>query len=229
MARSRQRRGPTSIARFLRTSSILLVAAVLVMGVIGIGGILLTYRSSNQVTRKLGPLRLGNRSLLQFQVDAETSVRGYVVTHDQRFLVPYLNAVSGFPDSARQARRQAAGHGQIQHDLDLQSLQFAGWNRTIAGPAIAGVRSGGDPRALISLIDVGRTQVDRFRLLNAQANQHIESARNDQLGQLDRRAWGSGTLILIAMVGIAIAGITRGRAIDRRLTVPLGDIEATIR
>jgi serine phosphatase RsbU (regulator of sigma subunit) len=97
--------------------------------------------------------------MLRFQLDEETGVRGFIATHDERFLDPYKQASATLPPIFPQLKNNLRDLGLTDAVLaaaDAKSTN-AEWLQKIARPSLA------HPDGAIPLQRSGKILVDRFR------------------------------------------------------------------
>jgi signal transduction histidine kinase len=155
-------------------------------------------------------------------LDAETAMRGFVITGQESFLDPYNRAIAAFPtdtdtlkaivttDPPQAARLQAAIDG------------FAAWQAEIAAPVIAAARAGdiAGADALVSQGE-GKTRMDDIRAdLDALTAAEQSTAATRTASQRDfntnvRRISFYGTLLALVL-GVIIA-IVFARRVSRRV------------
>src|SRR5579864_2132650 len=130
---------------------------------------LLAYRSlqvraiaAQRVTRTLQVLEQ-LESILSLVKDAETGQRGFLLTGEDPYLEPNINAKAQLPEAFRKAR-QLVGEDQVQQQR-LQALELAVNGKLSELDRIIALRRKGDVAAALAAVrtDRGQTTMDRIR------------------------------------------------------------------
>ncbi|NEZ03280.1 diguanylate cyclase [Wenzhouxiangella sp. XN201] len=157
---------------------------------------------SRQIERTSTGLTLSQEMLVNV-LDAQTGVRGFIITGDEAFLAPYREALDAQAETTAEAR-QAWSPGSRERELfDRFAAQFAVYRRELAEPMIAlerQVLAGGrdsqrvreDLEVLVAsgrdkaqVDDMKRIARDLIELIRARVDAHIAQAgahqRNAQI------------------------------------------------
>ncbi len=153
--------------------------------------------------------------LLRLALDAETGERGFVISHDEVFLEPYLAGTERFDDvyvglvahASSEEQRRRLGQGR---------RLFGNWHSSVAEPVIAHTRHGAfaEAEALVAS-GAGKRLVDRMRVLidefiaaeEVQLRLVLEQVqRTRRVATLTRLA--SAALVLVAL-GLAFVTVVR--------------------
>jgi two-component system OmpR family sensor kinase len=161
-------------------------------------------------------------------VTAQSSVRGFQLVRQERFLGPYRVAV---PAARRKlAEVRASTEGDERAAVARVAALFAEWRREFAEPTIALVRQGRTQEAeALAQTGSGKRRIDAIKALLAdlvaEEQEEIEAAedRADILGVLT--IVGIGALCLALVVALR----TGLRRLNVRLTDPLDDVAAASR
>ncbi len=123
--------------------------------------------------------QLSLESLLKLQLDEETSVRGYTITHDDAFLQPYFAAAAKFSplDAGLGPLLRAENLSQASAALEDFRSAHAAWHRDVADPI---VHSRGGPQ--LDLEKRGKLLIDQERT-DATVLEAALAQRADQVGQ----------------------------------------------
>jgi methyl-accepting chemotaxis protein len=166
---------------------VVLVAAVLAIAaaVWGVGRI-----QSSADDASTHAITAGQQMLIAM-LDQETGLRGYVNTHDQRFLEPYRSGRTRLETAIADERRYAADPDD-QSRIDAQVDTARRWQR-LAEREIAALDSGWQPRIADALRRKG--EMDSFRAVNAEFTAHKQSDRRAHFGDATRErcTWSSRT------------------------------------
>jgi signal transduction histidine kinase len=148
------------------------------------------------------------RTLRIRMVDAETGMRGYVITSDDAFLEPYRNALTSLQETRQQLDQllaQSPEQRELLATFDKQSeLSLAHMRKAIE------LRRGADPQAAAALIrtGVGRVRMDAIRttLRSMEAYERtLLTTRNTESTRAYRTALTTG--ILTCAFGMALTGL----------------------
>jgi CHASE3 domain sensor protein len=130
---------------------------------------LLTYRSLQ--TRSIAAQRVTStlavleqlQSILSLVKDAETGQRGFLLTGEDPYLEPNINAKAQLPEAFRRAR-QLVGEDQVQQQR-LASLELAVNEKLAELDRIIALRRKGDVAGAIAAVrtDRGQVSMDRIR------------------------------------------------------------------
>lgn len=151
--------------------------------------------------------------------DVETGARGYVITHERRYLQPYQYGRRNFDQSAARLRELAAPDPALRERLERLEALARERIRIASQVAAAGDRSDAN-RAVLPAITAGKALMDRIRvdadgLIAAQ--QGLYRAREREVA---RQVWITSLAMLLA-AAIAVAGVVwlfvlRNREFARR-------------
>ncbi len=107
------------------------------------------------VAERLQPASVQSRVLLVSLVDQETGQRGYVLTGEADFLVPYVEGRKDFNRKLAELRADFSGDPAMAAALDRVDEAATAWRRVGATPEIRARRSG-DVRRAQELVGTGR-------------------------------------------------------------------------
>lgn len=158
-------------------------------------------------------------------LDAETGERGFVITGQDSFLLPYDRALNSFDAGLAQLRTLLADQPEQLARLDEAQRLFEQWNREVAQVAITKRREENQPPD-IATSELGRQLADNFRALMADFNQHTQQdlqntqrasilivSRANQIALI-----GFGSAVLLALIiwlllanrtSLAVGGMTQ--------------------
>ncbi|HLY34476.1 MAG TPA: CHASE3 domain-containing protein [Jatrophihabitantaceae bacterium] len=228
--------------RFWATVAVLLLAAAtLTSAIIGKVEHDAIATSQNDVRLTLRPARTAEADLLTAYVNQETGQRGFLLTGDASFLVPY---VQGDRD-ARQLEQQLRGlfASDPTSNTRLDAIVAAGntWRADAADPQIAVRRQSAVMNAqFVALVDKGKLLFDalrtRFDALTSRTESQISAAlANVSIAQADAGTAINATLIGAFLVAVlALAGLRYlfakplGRFLRQIQTIARGDYRGPI-
>lgn len=165
---------------------------------------------------------------MRFMVDAETSVRGYVLTGDRRYLDPYREALPGI--EAALADLNAAYRGLPIPDNALGNLdRLSEANLGLLAQVVDRRNNGLEPAALLIRSNVGQRTMDQLREVVdglARAERDIADTVQARMQRdLEQGRWLLGLGALLNVLLVVLAGSLISRDLRRRaqLAVSLED------
>jgi two-component system, OmpR family, sensor kinase len=218
---------PNQLRTFLRrtfvaqTGALALIVGMSVALVLAGGALLERNRQEEESIIELQRLRAEI-------VTAQSSVRGYAITGNLRFLGPYRQAVPATRTTFEDAR------SVLEEDelgrLRRIELIFGEWRRQFAQPTIALIGAGRTAQATaLARTGRGKRRIDRIKGLIAGLT--AEEQREIDAAEESRQLFGG--LAIAAIVLLALAILLAGRALLRRihlrLTDPLDELAAAAR
>lgn len=224
------------------------VALVYLLPVLAIGalaiyvtlGLRTTVTTAEQVTETQEIISTG-RLVERLLIDAESSLRGYLITGDEELLDPYDIAVFRFERTIETLARQVADWPEQRRRAALAAELFRRWQRTIASDLIEARRGGQDFAAIVSTRE-GTGLVSAFRETLRELLEAAEQRLEDQLAasqagfhRMETIAWvwlaaavsitaGVGALLLLGL-SRSVRDLTDSAEriadgeLDRRMTV----------
>jgi signal transduction histidine kinase len=195
------------------TGAAVVVMALFSMIAIAVAGTALADLGSAraQVVNVIDPAAQAGRELAYALVNQETGVRGYLLSGQRSFLVPYT---SGLADSKQQfvlLGRLTAGIPAARSELGLVRTRADLWRTDYAEPAIMAVSATGKP-VLSPDIGQGKALFDDLRAPLNSLQASIAAARRKAVASLN----ASATTLDITCVAIAVllllivAGVATG-------------------
>jgi signal transduction histidine kinase len=195
------------------------------------GSILLnrTDGVSRELIDDIQPSRVAAYQLQAALGDQETATRGYAIAADRQFLDPYFDGQRAAKVAADAIRQRLADRPDLIADVDAIQRAAERWRNTYAEPLIASIRPGAPGVIDGTTVDRGKTEFDGLRLLFEVQNQHLITARQDAIGELDQtRGWRDRVLVgMVAaflVMAIALAILVRSA-----ITGPLTALAAACR
>jgi signal transduction histidine kinase len=161
--------------------------------------------------------------------DQETATRGYAIAADRQFLDPYYDGQRAEKVAADAVRQRLADRPDLIADVEAIQRAAERWRSTYAEPLIASIRPGAPGIIDSTTVDRGKTEFDGIRLLFELQNQHLMTARDDAIGELNRaRGWRDR--VLVAMVGtFLVTAIALAILVRSAITRPLAALAAACR
>jgi len=143
------------------------IAAVVVVAVLSYGALQGSVGSAQGVTHTLEVVEQ-LQSLVSTMKDAETGQRGFLLTGDENYLLPYTNARAALGGEIDATRALVAGNPEQQ--LRLRSLEQLCTDKMAELAQTIALRRKGDPTAALAQVrtDRGRELMDRIRAVTAE-------------------------------------------------------------
>lgn len=188
--------------------AVLLVIAALVLPLLG----LLFWRNASSSHQQIERAERALESALLGAVNAESGLRGYVITGDRAFFAPHDEGLRAFAQSVGEAHAEVRDFPEITAELAAVSSAMQVWITTAAQPQIALVDSGQlDEAQALAAEGVGKRAFDTFRATTNAALISITAERNSQGSALDR---ATALMLLLGGVGLLCAfGVVGGGAL----------------
>ena len=163
-------------------------------------------------------------NVVQDVIDAETGMRGYVITSQPSFLEPYVRGTREFATSLGELVALLAGEpAQLERAREVIRA-FDEWRTQIAGPVIAAVEAGDQAAAETLLASgEGKARTDRIRQLVNEitaAERAVSAARDEGIRAQAvgaRRVLFYGTFVAIVLG--AIIAVVFARRLSRRVRI----------
>ncbi len=212
------------------------ILVVAVMGVVvlagAVAGAILLNRTddlSRQLIDDIQPSRVAAYRMQGAIRDQETATRGYAISADKQFLDPYYDGQQSERVAADGIRARVGDHQDLIADVDALEKAVANWRVTFAEPLIASVKPGARGLVDSATIERGKIEFDGIRALFDVQNQHLLTAREDAIGDLDEmRTWRDGVLVALVVTFFALA-ITLAILVRSAVTRPLIALAAACR
>ncbi|HEY2639991.1 MAG TPA: ATP-binding protein [Streptosporangiaceae bacterium] len=171
--------------------------AAIVIGALALGGL---SQDRGRVVNTLDPAALRSSQLYSALLNQETGLRGYLLTGQKSFLVPYTMGVASQNAEVSHLRPLLAGMPAAQADLSGVLTAAAHWRSSYAAPAIARVAAAGKP--LISPdIAQGKAAFDSLRSPMGALLSYLSTQRHAAIITLR----SSVTVLNVTVVVIAVA------------------------
>lgn len=147
-------------------------------------------------THRIFPARVAASQLLTSLVDQETGLRGYAITRDESYLLPYRQGLAN-EQRIRSRLVQFVRSGDPAH-LSLLSVDAAitAWHQEYAELRLLDVKNG----TVTTTIPFGRELFERVRATNATLDRKL----SDELRSAQRQADANRRLVLLVFAGTAL-------------------------
>ena len=190
-----------------------LVAVGLPIALVGQLGIVRTLNTINDNVAAIRQGQLATATVLQYQLDEETAVRGYAATGRRAFLQPYEHARAAMPATFATLEPLLTEDGDTVHadERALGELRRlnAEWLRTVAEPIVSSRRH--DETLLLR----GNVLIDRFRSAVVPISQRFDERYQFAIALRDRTIHDTTLVALIAIAVITIEIVVFGIVIGR--------------
>ena len=221
---SRSRSTVRGSLRWLVASLLLLTLGVSVAALIAIQT---STGKFLQLAKGYAPASDATSNALEYMLDAETAVRGYLLTKNRVYLQPYTAHAADILPVIDQARASLASVGAHQLDAAIsEERRYAStWLTTIATPVV----NSGDPSLSPGVDAAGKELFDRFRAANS-AVTHVLMTNRSNLRQetLNTRSEAIVSIAAVAVLALATGSVYGGRT-ARRVLGPLASLWWTVR
>ncbi|GAB2682529.1 ATP-binding protein [Thalassiella azotivora] len=216
---------PSTLAGRLRRAFGLLVLLGVVVSASGVALLSVTTRQVATLSTRITPAVETHAQSLQLMVDAETAVRGYLLTSDPRFLDPYREARSRVAGRIDDAERLASGAG-IEVGLAAERDAARRWLVEYAEPAVDAVAAGAPQDAPSA--QEGKATFDRYRQLHSAAAEALAEER--QRVRDASRWWRTVAvpiLVVVTLVTVTLAALVARSAV-RGVVGPLAGLRGVL-
>ncbi|MGY1805078.1 response regulator [Blastococcus sp. SYSU D00922] len=150
-------------------------------------------------------------------INQETGLRGFLITREDRFLMPYRVGAAALARADASLRRSAADDPALSRQVaDLRAAQQA-WITGWVQPTLRTQPAVGDTVALGDLITRGKAFFDEYRAVEAEMRAAVQQEREDASAERDY------VVLAGALVGIVVAGVVAVavRRANRRLAAQI--------
>jgi len=188
-----------------------------------------TDQVSSELVDEIQPARVAAYQLQAALRDQETALRGYAIAADRQFLDPYYDGQRTERDAADDIRNDVGHRADAIVDLNAIEQAAASWRATYAEPLIASVTPGKPSLLNSATAERGKAEFDRLRELFDVQNEHLTTARQAGVDELDRvRAWRDSVLAGLIVAFFAMA-ILLAVLVRNAVTRPLAALAAACR
>jgi signal transduction histidine kinase len=202
-AKARRRFGQASWSLRRRLAVAFTVAGTLLVIGCVVGGMALNnmVKAVDYQVNRLDPAARNTGYLFGSLLNEETGVRGFIITRQQTFLVPYDEGLAQSARYVRSLHRLVDPDPSLRHQLRMVESQASQWRRDYAAPAIAAAQHG---QPSLSLETKGKSEFDQLRADIGALNGGILSARASALRRL--RSVTSVVIVVAITAAVALIG-----------------------
>jgi signal transduction histidine kinase/CHASE3 domain sensor protein len=187
----------------LRRLVMILLLLLLGIGTAGVLAVQVATRQVSDLARGYGPAGEQHAAALTLMLDAETAVRGYLITGNRSFLQPYLNGRGKILVSldATGAHLHAIGEHHLDAKLADERALAKQWLETYADPIVSKPRPSN--AAELYQQQSSKQVFDRFRAADSAVGSSLDANRR-RLREDSQRLDGLVVPILIIATGLAV-------------------------
>ena len=202
--------------------AVVLVAAI-VVGALALGNL---ESDRNRVVTTIDPAALHGSQLYTALLNQETGVRGYLLSGQRSFLLPYQTGLADQRAEVTKLDTLLTTLPGARRDLDRVLASVERWRTDYAAPAIQQVDATGTPQLSFRL-QTGKTEFDQIRAPLAQFQAYLATLHKNAVARLSDSATildvtGISIVVVLLLVVLAI-GIALRTAAIRPLTRLAGD------
>jgi signal transduction histidine kinase len=188
-----------------------------------------TDEVSRELSEQMKPARLAASQLQSALRDQETGIRGYVISADRQFLVPYYDGQRVEHAAADDIRRRLGRRADLMADLDAIERAAGAWRTNYAEPLIASVTPNAPAVINNAAAERGKVEFDSLRELFDRQNTHLLQASGNVADELNRtQDWRNRVLVAILLLFVATAALL-GVLVRYAVTLPLAALAAACR
>jgi signal transduction histidine kinase len=223
-------RAPWSLRR--RLGGLIAITAVLLLALVGFASVILVqvHRDQDDVTNRYFTILSDSNSLYLGLIDAETAVRGYIITGDQKTLEP-LRALQSpeYQAQGAELRRLIAPKADLREALATTSRSATDWYTSFVAPSIARVQTQGPRSVTVADVNRGKAQFDQIRQQYNAYRDAILAKRTAANRSLTSKTTLLFVAVVLAALGALAVGIVLFLALRRWVTRPLEGLAHEIR
>src|SRR5271169_2668463 len=184
---------------------------------------------SRDLSDDIQPARVSACQLQAALRDQETGLRGFLISADRQFLVPYYDGQRAEHAAAQDIRQRVGQRADLIAGLDAIEQASAGWRKDYAEPLIASVTPSAPSPLATAAAERGKAEFDHLRELFDTQNTRLSQAWEHATIELkNTNAWRNrvlGAILLVFLGTAALLGILTRRAV----TLPLAALAAACR
>jgi signal transduction histidine kinase len=194
------------------------------------GGLALVslHDSRNRVVESLDPAALDVQLLANGLLDQETGVRGYALSANPNFLLPYTQGMAE-EKSARTSLEAVIGQlpGGTKADLTSVLTQAHDWRTQYAQPTIDAVQTAKKP--VTGGVAAGKADFDNLRAKISVLEADINGGRTQALASLNDAQSVLDAVFIAVGVGLAVIVVTLAVGLRAKAITPLLRLAAQVR
>jgi len=197
------------------------IVMLVVLGVICAASVISASISLSKLNDEAVPLQLANKNVMQDLTDAETSVRGYVLSGDSDALVPYLVAMNYLPSDEQRLRGLSAPYPELAEAVEAQETASGEWiSKYALGTADTSAPTRNDRKTFAQ----GTRLFDDLRQASAEVDHQIELVTDDIAAQSRSILfWTLAAVVLLPLLMVMFGSIA-ARRMRQAMVEPLDDV-----
>lgn len=148
--------------------------------------------------------------------DSETGLRGWLVTHDRRFLEPFERAAAGRENALREIIDVESDEPRVKATANRMAGRIHEWTRSYAEPMIAADGKSADPQTFLSLQLFGKARMDYIRADIGELHGDLAERRKAEgvalkayRDELSTSAYLGSVFLALLFVGLAMITMRR--------------------
>jgi CHASE3 domain sensor protein len=204
----------------LTTGVLVAVAAGAVAVALGVT-LLLTHivdlRTSANATLRTGAYLDATIDVERLVLDAETGLRGYVITGDRAFLAPERSAVAAMPGAVRTLQRAAASDGTFATQAAALGAAAQSYLGTYVPQVIREVSTDPAGARSVATTALGKRQVDGIRLRTATLERSISTRQAARQRAARTSANNAVRVAVVVLIALTILTLALGGILGRLL------------
>jgi len=223
--------GPAVGWPFRRTIGLgAVIVALFALLAIGVGGAALADLSSarDRVTNTLDPASYHASQLEVALLNQETGVRGYALSAQPQFLLPYRQGLAQQQREVTRLRQLLAGLPVASADLAGVLARVAAWRSSYALPTMRKVAATGQPATGASA-DPGKSDFDRVRGALATLQADLARERQQAVGSLNKASSVLDATLIVIATALLVVLVVLGFGLWRSAILPLSRLAADAR
>ncbi|MER5973834.1 ATP-binding protein [Streptomyces sp. NPDC002055] len=203
--------------------------AVLVLTCAGVGAALLsrTGEATDRLVDRISPARASTLRLQTALVDQETGIRGYLLSRDRQFLLPYDRGRATERAAVRRIESLVGNDPRLARDLHGVVAAARDWRRDQAEPLIAAVRR--DEKPDQERIEQSKRSFDRVRVRFSEQNRHLDELRAETRAQVERSESVRDGALAAMLAVFLLSGVALAVLMHIAVAGPLGALRTASR
>ncbi len=167
-----------------------------------------------------------SKNVLAAAVDMETGMRGYLLSGQDSFLVPYNNGKEQFTAAVEELRTFIQEQPEQAGRLDAAATTIANWQKEVVDGAIGLRRSIGDAKTMDDMADLvaearGQKYFSEFRAALAQYMSAKDESMQSNLTEANQAVLSTYTIILVCVLGAFAIGLALAFLIGNGIANPI--------
>jgi signal transduction histidine kinase len=207
----------------------ILIVGLFSLLAVGVGGSALVNLSSarRHVVDTIDPAEYHGSQLEVELLNQETGVRGYALSGQQSFLLPYRQGLAGQRHQVATLRHLLAGMPATTAELNLVLQRVAIWQAAYARPTISQVNGTGKPAP--GAVGQGRASFDRIRAALAALQANLAIQRQRAIGTLGGSARVLNATLIVIALALVVTVLVLALGLWRSAMAPLNRLAADAR